>query len=447
MYREPKNWNEMLEKRIISENMLGEAVSSVNRRARNVNTWEDRANHTDKSMEDIFAEANSYYEKKEKLLSIADPVCIHRAHDPKRTKMYFDDEENFFDNLAHFLFAGLIVGGGQYVRRDGENIPFDWLWGDDEQVVPGEKVGVYFETPSMDNSGCEYYLYYCVGTHGAHIEIDESEVPEYEKKYGISVEDIAIINNTVQHKADLAPMEFVDALIELIDSGDFEFRKDTFWRDADWYVADYRPGVDGVNVFENIRNAFDGDWGAVLAEKLCPAILEKLHAESLSVSRNETERMSWENREMEHMRGDARKKIGRLKSRFESAANLAASAKTAADIEKAKQSIEDILDRLEYAPDRIKRQDHFPDIVMVERELNMYTDIPLDVANVQEAADYFADRIEENDTLLPHEVNKICDDCYDAKNREVWEKQAAPLKKKCENLIRNINARMRKLEK
>ena len=165
----PKSFNDLLKKRIISMEMLDAALYSVNKRAKN---------HRDKAQEyydfyheygiyDKFHNASresekkkEYYKKKDILLSILEPIEIHKT------------------------------------------LIFDELYNQNKYV---------------------YYAFYKIANgHSYHSPITKAEANNLMKNRNLDVKTLDALFNDGHKIEDLISVQFINKLIELIESGDFK---------------------------------------------------------------------------------------------------------------------------------------------------------------------------------------------------------------------------------
>ena len=107
--RTPKEYTDNLKKKIITENMLLDCLYSVNKRAKNYRDKErdyrqyyrrnryayDKYGNIDRCQE----MKEEYYSKKEKLLSILTPTCIHKEFIGFKRVRIYDYEPEYKKNI------------------------------------------------------------------------------------------------------------------------------------------------------------------------------------------------------------------------------------------------------------------------------------------------------------------------------------------------------------
>lgn len=432
-YEVPGQWNEMLEKRTISEDMLGETLFSVNKRAKNVWNIDWQNAHPEKDTDDFLAEEKSCYEKKDKLLTLAEPVCIHREHNMSNTKRYFDDEENFFDNLTHCLCAGLIVGDGEYVVCDGERVT---CGGDPAE--PGEKTGRYFDAISMDEEDYAYYLYYLVGMHGFHHPIERADVEGYVSRYRIPVVDISTINSMPHDEADLAPMEFVDSVLQLIDSGTYMYEPDPWGHDDSWFDTSYEADIPEEDALENIFRAMQHGWHKVLIEKAEPLVLEKIDPYA---EKEPGDALIWEleKQEENRIRMAARRKKDGILVVLKHCKKELSEAKTKEDFRSLRKS-------LKTAEKKFRKAIREPEIRATGSLIDyfLWDDkfcegyVLHDFSNMQEMVDYVSAMIADG-VPLPEKVDKIVLRCYEENRERIRDAEFSPARAEYEALLKKVD--------
>ena len=203
----PKEYTDFLKKSIITENMLDSALWSVNKRAKN---WRDnkRVAHGYYRMQNYnnaLDKEEEMYSRKEKLLSLLKPVCIHKEFAGfKKTRVY-DYEKNYKNQFLTHAIHEEIVWVNSYLDYDtyAEVSFFD-----------------YVDTSQPEY---RYYLFYETENHSYHTPISKDEIELYQNKYNIKVVEIDQINTNGNDIADLISVQFVDKLIALIDTGNYTF--------------------------------------------------------------------------------------------------------------------------------------------------------------------------------------------------------------------------------
>lgn len=159
----PKSFITNLNNDIITYEMLGASVFSCNKRAKN---YRDKArSYRDYKYKDIATEnKQAMYEKKEKLLEIIPPTCIHKTL------------ENHYD--------------------------------------------YYTEISSLTDT---YYLNYDVYGYNFHSSPDYHNSLTNNPKYkDLAVIDIGSLNTYGENYTDLISMQFVDKLLDKIETGNFK---------------------------------------------------------------------------------------------------------------------------------------------------------------------------------------------------------------------------------
>lgn len=201
--RTPKKYTDNLKAGIITEEMLADALHSVNKRAKN---WRDkkreyRKYYTNKYSDSAEMQEGRMYAKKEILLSIVPVLCIHKEHGGcKRTRVY-DYEKNYIQKYTNAFLRGSIVWENSYMD-----------WDTYEEVS-------FFDVLDLLHPIYRYYLYRVVNGHGFHTPIDKEEA----QKYDCPIVDIGYLLTDGEDSKGLLSVQFVDKVISLIESGEYEF--------------------------------------------------------------------------------------------------------------------------------------------------------------------------------------------------------------------------------
>ena len=204
--RTPSEFAKNLKSRCISMEMLDAALYSVNKRAKN---WRNKKREYKHNRYDYYgnyekAEINEnlMYKKKEKLLSIFPPTCIHKEFFGYERIRVYDYQRHYTKLLTEHALKGDIVWINSY-----------WDYDRDNEVN-------FFDYEIQDEPIYHYYLFHEMPKHTYHTPIDESDI----KRYDFPVIEINTIRTEGDDISDLVSVQFVDKLIELIESKDFTFK-------------------------------------------------------------------------------------------------------------------------------------------------------------------------------------------------------------------------------
>lgn len=181
--------------------MLEDALYSVNKRAKNYR--DSRRKYYGKYYENADSKMSEMYSRKEKLLSLLNPVCIHAEKRYKRIRVY-DYEKSYKQEYIKRHMLGQVVHYGSYLDYDSymEVSFFD-----------------YFDRNNCDYN---YYLYYVLGEHSFHQPIKKKDV----SKYSLEIKEISGLNTHGDSCENLMSVQFVDKIISLIENGNYEYIKD-----------------------------------------------------------------------------------------------------------------------------------------------------------------------------------------------------------------------------
>ena len=208
--RTPKKYTKNLKDCVLTKQMLIDCLWSVNKRAKNFRDKEreyrnycqnmryynhyfyDKYNNVEKCK----AKKELYYEQKEIMLSILTPVCIHKEqYGFERERIY--DYEKRYKKLEK---SGLFVWENCYFDHDNGRE----VWFGDIEL--------------RDKPLYHYYLFYDIGGgHTFHTPIDSSDI----EKTKLPVIEIEQLETEGHDIVDLISCQFVDKVIELIQSGEY----------------------------------------------------------------------------------------------------------------------------------------------------------------------------------------------------------------------------------
>lgn len=268
----PKEWSENLKKNVITEEMLGAAAYSVNKRAKNCRDKKREYKHKYDlyhNAEKYEEKENEYYRQKETLLSIVRPVCIHCEHQGFERQRHYDYEQGFFEDLARCLPAGTICWSNSYTKGGYR----DW---DDWGEWYGGTTTYFFDELLLDKEQTRYYLYYALEDHTYHRPIDEKDVEKYKEKYGIEVQHIGFLDTSGRDIAELASPAFVKKLIALIQTGQYTYIENPDRQTPTYDDAYKNEGLSQQAAWSNICGAIEFGWSKVLSGHIEQKVLQKI---------------------------------------------------------------------------------------------------------------------------------------------------------------------------
>lgn len=206
----PKKYTENLKKCIITKQMLSDCLYSVNKRATN---WRDMEREYKSSQYDYYGDEEKararkeyYYDLKGVMLSIVQPVCIHRETiiRSERERIYEWDEisEEYDEDYYEYKKNGDFVYEGSYWNNKLK----DYVsFGD----IVVECDPIYW-----------YYVFYDFGNgYTFHTPISEEEALSSR----LEVIDIDGIYTPAHNTAELLSVQFIKKVVELIKSNNYQY--------------------------------------------------------------------------------------------------------------------------------------------------------------------------------------------------------------------------------
>ena len=198
--RTPTMYTKNIKNHVITTQMLLDCLFSVNKRAKNYRDQERkyrnmRYDYYDNE-EKNRSKKEEYYHKKDLMLSIIEPVCIHReVFERSWRERIYDYDDEYWEFKDEFVYTN-----GYWDNELKEYVEF----GD---VIREEK-------------DYRYYLFYDLGgNHTFHTPIDD--IPKkYEHLQIIDIDELCTYGHEVE---DLLSTQFVKKVIELIESGEYKF--------------------------------------------------------------------------------------------------------------------------------------------------------------------------------------------------------------------------------
>lgn len=191
----PKEFNDLLKKKILTAEMLGACAYSVNKRAKNYRDKVDeyysyygRKKRT--YIDSAKASKRELYEKKNILLSIVKPICIHRTKD-----FYYETHgKKWMDkNYDRTYMKAKKIKSGPLKDQNKFDVRY---------------------------TAYEYFLYYEVGGFSFHRILDEKKLKEYPD---LEIVDIGELYTEGKEINTLISVQFVDKVIDLIKSKEYEY--------------------------------------------------------------------------------------------------------------------------------------------------------------------------------------------------------------------------------
>lgn len=268
----PKKWSENLKNNVITEEMLGAAAYSVNKRAKNCRDKKREYKHRYDmyhNAEQYEAKEQEYYRQKEILLDVVRPICIHCEHQGYERLRHYDYEQSFFEDLARCLPTGTICRSNSYTKGGYR----DW---DDFGEWYGGTITYFFDELLLNKEQVRYYLYYALEDHTYHHPIDEKDVGKYKEQYGIEVQHINFLDTSGRDIAELASPAFVKKLIALIRTGQYTYIENPDRQTPTYDDAYENKGLPKQDALRNICNAIEFGWSQDLSEYIEPKVLQKL---------------------------------------------------------------------------------------------------------------------------------------------------------------------------
>lgn len=139
-----------------------------------------------------------FYAKKERLLQIVKPACVHQElAGYKKDYVYDKDGIDYADVFIDSIFHNRVLDRG-ICRKEGKDIRFF--------VRKGEP---YYR----------YYFFRCIGTHTYHSPINK----ETALSSGLPIHIINEIKTEGERNENLLPEDFVGQMLALVDSGTYTY--------------------------------------------------------------------------------------------------------------------------------------------------------------------------------------------------------------------------------
>ena len=197
--RTPKDFSENIKNGIITTEMLNECLYSVNKRAKNYRDAKRECYGRYRDSNEC--KEKNFYHKKEKLLSVITPVCIHKSMVGYERVRVYDYEQNFNKRYLEKLLLNQVVHTNTY-----------WDYTADMEVF-------FFDYCDTSRPKYLYFLFYELGTKSYHTPVNNPN------KYDLPIKEIGRLDTEGNDYRELISVQFVDKVIELIDSGEYTYKE------------------------------------------------------------------------------------------------------------------------------------------------------------------------------------------------------------------------------
>lgn len=202
--RTPKRYTDLIKNKKITNQIIAECIYSVNKRAKN---YRDKIKdykqggfykYKEDNIENAKEQKEKYYSMKEDLLLNFSPKLIHKKYDGEKIQRVYSYQKNY-TKLYNEKINDIIKENSYYdYDRNKEVDFFDYSLGETKYL---------------------YFLYYEIGEYSFHTPITEERV---EKNTQLEIKEID--ENFQTHGADIVDLlstQFVQKVIDLLDSGDY----------------------------------------------------------------------------------------------------------------------------------------------------------------------------------------------------------------------------------
>lgn len=202
--RTPKRYTDLIKNKKITNQIIAECIYSVNKRAKN---YRDKIEDSNQAGFYKYKEINNekakeqkerYYSMKEDLLLNFSPKLVHKQYVGEKRQRVYSYQKNY-EKLYNEKRNDIVWENSYYdYDRNKEVDFFDYSLGEKKYL---------------------YFLYYEIGEYSFHTPITEERV---EKNTQLEIKEIDA--NFQTHGADIVDLlstQFVQKVIDLLDSGDY----------------------------------------------------------------------------------------------------------------------------------------------------------------------------------------------------------------------------------
>ena len=202
--RTPKKYTDLIKNKEITNQIIAECIYSVNKRAKNYrDKIEDYKQagfykYKENNIENAKEQKQKYYSMKEDLLLNFSPKLVHKQYVGEKRQRVYSYQKNY-EKLYNEKINDIIKENSYYdYDRNREVDFFDYSLGEKKHL---------------------YFLYYEIGEYSFHTPITEERA---EKNTELEIKEID--ENFQTHGADIVDLlstQFVQKVIDLLDSGDY----------------------------------------------------------------------------------------------------------------------------------------------------------------------------------------------------------------------------------
>lgn len=189
----PSEYTILLKNKTISADMLADCLYSVNKRAKNAR---DRGREYRYSGYNTGADLMKYkyYAEKDFLLSLLEPVCIHKELLGYERRRIYDYEKDYRKYTGQYIWENC------YYDEDKDDY-------------------VYFgDIELKDKPKYNYYLFYELAGHSFHHPVDADEISQW---HNLRICDIDRLDTHGEDTCNLLSTQFVQKVMALIYNGDY----------------------------------------------------------------------------------------------------------------------------------------------------------------------------------------------------------------------------------
>ncbi|QLF56162.1 hypothetical protein [Streptococcus sp. oral taxon 061] len=202
--RTPKRYTDLIKNKKITNQIIAECIYSVNKRAKNYRDKIEDSNqagfykYKEINNEKAKEQKEKYYSMKEDLLLNFSPKLVHKQYVGEKRQRVYSYQKNY-EKLYNEKRNDIVWENSYYdYDRNKEVDFFDYSLGEKKYL---------------------YFLYYEIGEYSFHTPITEERA---EKNTQLEIKEID--ENFQTHGADIVDLlstQFVQKVIDLLDSGDY----------------------------------------------------------------------------------------------------------------------------------------------------------------------------------------------------------------------------------
>lgn len=201
--RTPKEYTKLVKQGVLTDQIIAECIYSVNKRAKNCRDMVDAYWYAYEYRQKYIDKKDEYYRMKENMLTLYQPICIHRQTLNVYRRRARANETGYQKRKKKFE-KDIVEIGMIYSKKAQKEVEyFDYLDRRDEKTL--------------------YFLFYEIGEYSFHKPISKKQKKKYPELKIIQIDDDFYTYG--KDTNELLSVQFVKQVLQLIKSGNYTYQK------------------------------------------------------------------------------------------------------------------------------------------------------------------------------------------------------------------------------